>query len=325
MTNPLVSILVPIYGVEQYIERCAVSLFEQTYDNIEYIFVNDATRDNSIAVLNAVINRYPHRKPSVRIIHHPANKGISAARNTCIDNSTGSYLLFVDSDDYIAPNAIEHLTAYAETAHADIVLFDTNILTTNGIVANPVNYNDKTTYIKCLLQHTEKCAHWNKFYRADFYRQSCIRCDESVRLADDYAVTPRLVYAAQTIAVLHEPLYFYETRNQSSYVHNLTRSAIESQYRADKVLIDWFLNIPDTDTYRDIVNVLPIRSMTSLIKGSDFPAWQEILDVYREYLILSGKGMTMVNRIIYYLARHHHWTVLQCFMHFYHLIMHDRR
>lgn len=325
MTNPKVSILVPIYGVEQYIERCAISLFEQTYDNIEYIFVNDATRDNSIAILNTVINRYPHRKPAVRIIHHPANKGISAARNTCMDNSTGTYLLFVDSDDYIAQNAIEHLTAYAENAHADIVLFDANILTTNGVVTNSINFNDKTTYIKSLLQHTEKCAHWNKFYRADFYRRSGIRCNESIRLAEDYAVTPRLVHEAQTIAVLHEPLYFYETRNQSSYVHNLTRSAIESQYRADKVLVEWFRKVQDIDTYKDIVDILPIRSMVSLIKGSDMSGWIEIRDVYSEYLSLSGDKMTWVNRIIYHLVQQQRWHSLQRFMYMYHFIMCDKK
>ncbi len=323
MTNPKVSILVPVYGVEQYIERCAVSLFEQTYDNIEYIFVNDATRDNSIAVLNTVINRYPHRQPAVRIIHHPQNKGLSAARNTAIAHSTGEYILHVDSDDYLSPDAIAHLTAKALQTRADIVLFDTNVLTDNGIVAEQVRYTDKQTYIKGLLQHTAKCAHWNKFYRGDFYRQSGIRSCEDIRLAEDYAVTPRLVHAAQTIAVLHEPLYFYETRNQSSYVHNLTRSAIESQYRADKVLVDWFRKVQDADTYRDIVNVLPLRSMVSLIKRSDRPAWKEILDIYREYLNLSGKGMTMVNRIIYRLARHHDWSALQCFMCFYHFIIRD--
>ena len=325
MTNPKVSILVPVYGVEQYIERCAISLFEQTYDNIEYIFVNDATRDDSIAVLNTVINRYPHRKHAVRIIHHPQNKGLSAARNTAIAHSTGEYILHVDSDDYLSLDAIAHLTAKALQTRADIVLFDTNILTDNGIITEQVGYTDKQTYIKGLLQHTAKCAHWNKFYRGDFYRQSGIQSCEDIRLAEDYAITPRLVHAAQTIAVLHEPLYFYETRNQSSYVHNLTRSAIESQYRADKVLVDWFRKVQDADTYRNIVNVLPVRSMVSLIKRSDRPAWQEILDIYHEYLNLSGKGMTMVNRIIYHLARHHDWATLQCFMHFYHLVMQDNQ
>ncbi len=324
MTNPKVSILVPIYGVEQYIERCAVSLFEQTYNNIEYIFVNDATKDNSVTILERVIARYPYRQSAVKIIHHPVNKGLSAARNTAVNTCSGAYLIHVDSDDYIAPDAIEHLASCATTKKADIVLFDTNILTPKGIITKQINYSDKVTYIKRLLQHTEQCAHWNKFYRGDFYRLSGIQSCEDIRLAEDYAVTPRLVHNAQNISVLHEPLYFYETCNQFSYIHNLTRAAIESHYRADKVLIDWFRNVPDAYLYRDVVDVLPIRSMVSLIKNTDLPTWQEIIDVYREYRSLSGRQMTIVNRIIYYLVQRRQWTALQCFMRLYHIFMHDR-
>lgn len=321
MTEPIVSILVPVYGVEQYIERCAVSLFEQTYDNIEYVFVNDATKDNSIRILENVIARYPNRQNAVRIINHPTNKGISAARNTGVANSSGKYLLFVDSDDYIAKEAIEHLTTYAESNHADIVLFDTSVLTSNGTRIESVEYREKVEYVSHLLQHTAKCAHWNKFYNGDFYRHSGIQACEDVRLADDYAVTPRIVHEAQTIAVLHEPLYFYETRNQSSYVHNLTRAAIESLYRADKVLVDWFRHIPDADTYKDVVDVLPIRSMVSLIKNADKSSWLEIVDVYGEYLSLPGNKMTWVNRIIYRMAQKRQWRRLQCFLQLYHLVM----
>lgn len=325
MTNSKVSILVPIYGVEQYIERCAVSLFEQSYDNIEYIFVDDATKDNSIAVLERTIDRYPNRQDAVKIIHHPVNKGLSAARNTAVAACTGDYLIHIDSDDYIAPNAIEHLITCATIDNADIVLFDTNILTVQGTIIRQVNYSDKTTYIKRLLQHTEQCAHWNKFYRSDFYKQSGIQSCENIRLAEDYAVTPRLVHEAQTIAVLHEPLYFYETRNQSSYIHNLSRSAIESHYHADKILIDWFRDVQDASLYKDVVDVLPIRSMVSLIKNSDRAGWTDIIDVYHEYLSLSGRQMTLVNRFIYYLIQHRYWALLQCFMQFYHLVMRDRK
>lgn len=321
MTEPIVSILVPVYGVEQYIERCAVSLFEQTYDNIEYVFVNDATKDNSIRILENVIARYPNRQNAVWIINHPTNKGISAARNTGVANSSGKYLLFVDSDDYIAKEAIEHLTTYAESNHADIVLFDTSVLTSNGTRIESVEYREKVEYISHLLQHTAKCAHWNKFYNGDFYHHSGIQACEDVRLADDYAVTPRIVHEAQTIAVLHEPLYFYETRNQSSYVHNLTRAAIESLYRADKVLVDWFRHIPDADTYKDVIDVLPIRSMVSLIKNADKNSWLEIVDVYGEYLSLPGNKMTWVNRVIYRMAQKRQWRRLQCFLQLYHLVM----
>lgn len=95
-----ISLLIPVYGVEKYIERCARSLFGQTYQNIEYIFVDDCTKDSSIAVLKKVLDDYPFRKEQVTIIHHNFNKGLSAARNTAFNHATGDYIIHVDSDDY---------------------------------------------------------------------------------------------------------------------------------------------------------------------------------------------------------------------------------
>lgn len=319
---PLVSIIVPVYGVERYIERCAVSLFEQTYKDIEYIFVNDATPDKSIDVLREVIQRYPERAKSVRIVEHPHNKGLSAARNTGLDYVTGEYIWHVDSDDYVATNAVAKWVESAEKHNADIVICDINVVTSKGINTEKVTYNNKTDYIRRLLQHTQKCAHWNKFYRKSLLDETGIRSDEQIRLAEDYAVTPRLLYCAQRVVMYHEPLYFYETTNQSSYVHNLSRVAIESQHRADGILMDFFVNKPE---YADIIAVLPQRSMVSLIKNSEANGWQEILEVYSDCFDHTGKGMTLVNRIIYGLAKSRKWKMLRVFMSLYHFVMRDRK
>ncbi len=325
MNKPKVSIIVPIYGVERYIERCAVSLFEQTYSNIEYMFVNDATQDKSIEILQNVIARYPTRQKNVQILTHQQNKGLSAARNTGLDSCSGDFVWHVDSDDYIAIDAVKQLVETIEQHNADIVIFDVNVVTVNRIYIERVGYANKMDYIRRLLQHIEKCAHWNKFYNADFVRQTGIRSDERIRLAEDYAVTPRLVHQAKKIAVLHEPLYFYETTNQASYVHNLTRASIESQYLADKILIEYFTSVPDADKYADVVSALPQRSMVSLIKNADRSSWPDILDVYSSYLSQSAsQGMTLVNRTIFKLATGKHYHFLQGFLNFYHLVMRVR-
>ena len=318
---PLVSIIVPIYGVERYIERCAVSLFEQTYKDIEYIFVNDATQDKSIEILQNVITRYPARQKDVRILTHPQNRGLSAARNTGIDNATGEYVWHVDSDDYVAHNAVQKWVEMAEEHEADVVICDVNVVTHDGVTTEIVQYNNKVDYIRRLLQHTQKCAHWNKFYRKSLLDETGIRSDEQIRLAEDYAVTPRLLYCAKRVVMYHEPLYFYETTNQSSYVHNLSRIAIESQHRADGLLITFF---EDKSEFADVISVLPQRSMVSLIKNTDANSWQEVADVYSDCLAHSGKGMTLVNRIIYCLAKSHRWKMLQAYMRVYHCVMRDR-
>ena len=109
MSKPLISILVPVYNVNLYIERCARSLFEQTYKNIEFIFVNDCTPDNSIDILKTIITSYPEVYDKVKIINHINNKGLSYARNTALQNATGEYIIHIDSDDFIDRNCIKEL------------------------------------------------------------------------------------------------------------------------------------------------------------------------------------------------------------------------
>ena len=130
-TQYFVSICVPIYGVEKYIERCAISLFEQTYKNIEYIFVNDCTQDNSIDVLKSIIEKYPVRKNCVRIINHERNKGLGAARNTAITNATGMFIMHVDSDDYVEKDIVERLVKKQNENNSDIVTCGYILYTSN--------------------------------------------------------------------------------------------------------------------------------------------------------------------------------------------------
>ena len=96
----LVSILVPVFNVEGYIERCARSLFEQTYSNLEFVFVDDCSPDDSMKILGRIVEDYPIRKDAVRIIRHDHNRGLAASRNTALDNASGFFVCTVDSDDW---------------------------------------------------------------------------------------------------------------------------------------------------------------------------------------------------------------------------------
>jgi len=107
MESPLVSINIPVYKCENYIERCLESVKKQTYKNIEIVLVNDCTTDNSITIIEKFIISNP--KLNINLIHHKENKGLSVVRNTGIDNSRGEYIYFLDSDDDITPNCIQLL------------------------------------------------------------------------------------------------------------------------------------------------------------------------------------------------------------------------
>ena len=116
-----ISVIIAIYNCEKFIEACVRSLFEQTLDDIEYIFVNDATLDKSISILKRIIEKYPKRKPLVKIINLEKNGGVSNARRIGIENATGEFVIHTDSDDWVDIDMLERLYHKAKETNADIV------------------------------------------------------------------------------------------------------------------------------------------------------------------------------------------------------------
>jgi glycosyltransferase involved in cell wall biosynthesis len=119
--NVKVSIIITVYNCEEYIEACVRSLFRQTLNSIEYIFVNDATSDNSINIIQSIIEEYPTRKSLVKIINLEKNCGVSNARRIGIENAIGEYIIHTDSDDWVDNNMYERLYHKAKETDADIV------------------------------------------------------------------------------------------------------------------------------------------------------------------------------------------------------------
>ena len=121
MSDPLVSIGIPVYNVEPYIEKCLSSALCQSYENLEILVVDDCGSDNSMAIVSGLIQTH-FRGNIVRIINHKQNKGIGEARNTIIKECKGKYVYFIDSDDFIERNAIELLCVQAEKYETDVAI-----------------------------------------------------------------------------------------------------------------------------------------------------------------------------------------------------------
>ena len=127
---PKVSVIIPVYGVEHYIERCARSLFEQTLKDIEFLFIDDCTPDASISIIQRVLEEYPSRKGQVRILKMEKNSGQAIVRNRGIKEATGEYTIHCDGDDYVSFEMYEQMYDKAKQESADIVICD--ITLTNG-------------------------------------------------------------------------------------------------------------------------------------------------------------------------------------------------
>lgn len=304
-----ISILVPIYGVEKYIERCAVSLMEQTYPNIEYIFVNDCTRDHSIVILKEVISRYPSRVDQVQIINHEKNRGLAAARNTGVDACSGDYLMHVDSDDWLEINAVEKLVQMEVLQTTDILIFGYNNVYSDKITRSNIDFCDKTSYIKNILLHTTPASIWNKIYKTSFYKTSGIRSIEGVNHGEDYAVVPRLLHKADSISVQNEPLYNYNLTNTGSYTQNITLQSIKTIHKAFEINFEYFTAATDADVYSNVLQVLPLRSMLALIKKAKKENYIDILGLYPESLDIEISRLSFTDKLICFLLRHKLYSI----------------
>ena len=219
-TKPKVSVIVPIYGVEAYIERCAVSLFEQTLDDIEYIFVNDCTPDNSMAILAEVLSRYPQRREQVRIINQPKNLGAAKAREDGIKAARGEYIIHCDSDDWVDTNMYQLLYEKAKADNSDMVICDWYV--TDGV--NHKRIDQKLNLDAELLSQFSapiRAGLWNKLVAGKIY--SSLDFFPTAHMMEDVAYTVQFVLKCRKISYLKRPLYYYYNNE-----HSICKSSDES-------------------------------------------------------------------------------------------------
>lgn len=220
-----VSILVPVYGVERYMEACATSLFRQTYENLEYVFVDDCTPDGSMAVLQQVMDRYPDRAGQVKIVRHEKNRGLGASRKTALAASTGDFVLNVDSDDYLTETAVERLVQRQEETGADIVTGAPAFLTPDGKLSpQQVRVLDRKRMLRLMLVQNTVLPHiWARLISRRVYTDHGIDAVEGINMAEDYGLTPRLVCAARSVAFVGEVVYVYRKNSAASTFAEFTK------------------------------------------------------------------------------------------------------
>ena len=267
MRNPLISVCVPIYNVELYIERCARSLLIQTYDNIEYIFVDDSTRDNSIEVLNRIIAECGTLK-QIKIIHHTHNRGLAAARNTALEHATGEFIVHVDSDDWIEPNAIELLVKHQLETNADIVSCNAIAHYPEGrteMLIEP-KYETIDDMVMQTIQLTLDHVIWRRLIRKSLYTNNDIRAVEGVNIGEDHHTLPRLVACADTFACVDDFLWHYNCENQNSYMQQ-SRGFNYKRYCSDLSSIDILISYFEKNKkYYDELQKIKICYINSSLK-----------------------------------------------------------
>lgn len=210
----LVSVIIPIYNVQPYLSRCIDSVVNQTYKNIEIILINDGSTDDS----EVICKQYKERYNNI-LYFKKENGGLGPARNTGLDYSNGEFIVFIDSDDWIAPDMVEKLLTHAIDKSYEIVSCDfykVEGLKITNHKAFPLGYKNTSQRLNQLAP----ASAWNKIYRKEVFNR--FRFWDERSLYEDMPVTIPLISWNDNIGHIDEPLYFYFQRDDSIMKKNAT-------------------------------------------------------------------------------------------------------
>lgn len=307
MTSPEVSVIVPVYGVEKYIARCAESLFNQTMtDNVEFLFINDSTKDNSIKVLLDIISRYPHLKSHISIIHHSENKGLPTARNTGLSQAKGRYVIHIDGDDFAEPHMIEYLYKAVVDENADFAWCDYYITfnSKRRIIKQP-SFTNPMDVVKGMLRGSMKYNVWNKICRRSIYVENNILFPDGYAMGEDLTMIMVALNAHRCVYV-NKALYNY-VQNEGQMTANFDENKLTAlRFNCDRLRNYIEYKFSDSNLAPENAALCQLVKWPFLLDGklSSYKRWHEWFPE-SNHLIWQTKGVNFRIKFIEWCASKH--------------------
>lgn len=224
---PAVSVIVLVYGVEEYIERCARSLFEQTLESLEYIFVDDCTPDASMDVLERVLDDYPARRSQVKILHNDVNRGQAFSRRRGVEAATGEYIIHCDSDDWIEPEMYSRLYSKAKEGNLDMLICRVRLVWPDHTRPSPDILGDEDA-LGALIRQDIYDYLPNKLISRRAYEKGIVY--PVCNMSEDSAMVIQLACNCDSFGYVDEELYNYRMR-EDSITHSGNTTAKIDQMR----------------------------------------------------------------------------------------------
>lgn len=295
-----VSVIVPIYNVEKYIGRCVRSLFEQTLDDIEYIFVNDCTPDRSMDILRSLILEYPARANQIKIVEHNKNQGLAAARNSGLKVAVGEYIIHCDSDDWVENEMYEVMYNKAKEESADIVICDYYAEFPRKQIYNLQEDSETPAlYLKKILQGCLHNSVWNKLIKKDLYDHLSFWWKEGVDMWEDVSIVPRLVFYARKIVSVHQAFYHYSQLNINAYTQTWRPASLKNVVDVVEIINSFFKDF-QTNLYEEDLLYLELRAKYNLLQYASKEQRDRFRVLYPETinLIFKHPAFSVYNKFV---------------------------
>lgn len=305
---PKVSVIIPVYCVEKYIEKCCRTLFEQTLDDIEYLFIDDCTPDKSIIILRRVLEEYPNRHSQVVIHKMEYNSGQAAVRNWGAQHATGDFVIHCDSDDWVEPDMLKSMYECAVKENADLVICD--FTRTDGSkcdVEHCCHSTDLNIFKEnCLLQYD----HWslcNKLFRRICYEGITY---PNGALGEDMMTCLQLLDNCKKIAYVNRSFYNYyfnpnsitKKRTIENYVRNFYLLKENTDFVIDYIRKNYDSEAIDIDLackYLKMVNSFSLLYVKHLPEYNKL--WKESMQAMPLRFFTNSK-INSYNKIVYILS-----------------------
>lgn len=301
------SVIIPVYNVSEWIGHCVESLMRQTLkEGVEYIFVDDAATDDSIAKAKDVVGCYPERQHQVSFLRHGENRGLPAARNTGLAAATGEYIFHCDSDDFVEPDMLALMLEKAEGEDADMVWCDWFLsFNENERLMRQPDAVSARKALGDMLSGSMKYNVWNKIVRRSLYTDNNIRFPEGCSMGEDMTMI-RLAAVAGRVAYAGKALYHYIRVNTGamSQAYN-ERKLYELRHNVDETVDFLKKTVEDEDIEREIDWFRLNVKLPFLFTGNDddIRLWQNMYQASNAE-ILSNKSLALRTRVLQWCAAH---------------------
>lgn len=306
-----VSVIIPIYNVRNFISRCAESLMRQTLDEIEYIFVDDATKDDSIDILKTVLEKYLDRREYIRIIHHNINKGLPAARNTGLSVAKGEYIFHCDSDDFVETDMLKNMYSKAKEVDADIAWVDWFLTFENNerYMSQP-SYNTAEDALKGLLSGSMKYNVWNKLVKRTLYEDNNIKFPSGHSMGEDMTII-RLFACAKNVAYIHKAYYHYVKVNTRAMTNVWSQKHIDD-LKYNVTATEDYLRQKFGDKMNEYIAYFKLSVKVHFLisnDGSMYRLWNSLFSEANRY-VMQNKSVCLRTRILQWMAwKKQYWFV----------------
>lgn len=311
--QPKVSIIIPVYKVESFIEKCVRSLFNQTLDNLEFIFVDDCSPDKSIEVMLNVLKEFPERKKQVQVIKHEQNEGVGKTRQDGIDVASGEYIIHCDPDDWVEYNMYESLYIKAKEYDSDIVVcdFSEEWLDKSIYFSQTVNLS-KCDLLNNIIYGRFHCSLCNKLIRKDFILNSEIKVSSAISLWEDMAYMIPLLLTTNKISKIDKSLYHYRKGIESS-ITGISLSKVKeiSRIRAVEYITQALRKEGLYEKHSKALSILMLFATHGLLSSSilfDPYLWRDKNNLSTSQLF--RMPVNIMKKIFYYLALSKHDKIL---------------